>query len=262
MNAAPLYMPRVQPLASNQRGRTLTIRADGSLQGCIETEELLDQDTWCVAAQVSGQGGANTFPVGSFLLVTYWVGNATYTLPPVPLPTISPSFVMRAVVDATKVRVDVLAGASGNAGNITVSVARGGKVLGPERSGGRWINQPNAAASLADNYQIVGTGGTVGVPGSLYAATVNVVALAAAVTTAWVLLFDQNGGGRPAASAVPIAGGRSSQLSAGNPSAQFDGTFTPMQWNLGLVAALSTTADVYTQPAAGCTFTFDGFAGQ
>lgn len=250
----PLSIPMRR---TNSLGRVVLVRFDGSTQNAIETDPNEDVSTWTIQAQP-----LQAMQQGTNLLVTYWVGDASFTLPLLSLnptaatPTVGP--MVRTVVDATKVRLDIVTppAGGGGQGSVSVGVVKGGGLRGPERSGGKWIQTPAAAGVLADNY-LVQQG-----PGSLYAATVNVVTFAAGVNVLYALLFDQGAAGHPVANAVPIPGGRSTQLAPGNPSAQFDGSFMPVQWMSGLVPVLSTTADVYTAPAAGQQFTFDGFVGQ
>lgn len=236
---------------------------DGTLVS-FRGPKLNEPDTFAVSIQVLGAKAVVAAGGTVKYLIEYWLGNAKFRTALRPIRNDS---VIRGLVTASRIRVQIQALAAGGLASPpgpptcigSVGYARGGTYQGPAGGIAQWYQEPFAAAALAAFYQFP-DGTTLNNNGfKIYGATVNLVALAAGVAGVYALVLDENAG--PFAGDIPVPGGRSTLMTLANPSSTFGGTEGPLITSAGCLVALSTTPDVFTAPAGGCTFTCDLLAG-
>jgi hypothetical protein len=222
----------------------ITQGLDGPMLGPSES------DTWQVTLQTVG----GVIPAGTALkyIISYWVGDATFTLPMVPLQAST----QRALVGARKVTVDIwtLPGGSGGFVPVSIGLSRGGTMLGPE-GGGQWLT---SGAALSNVYDWGVIGGVAVRATKIYAAQANVVNFGGQSTL--YLMFIDKASGAPTGGENPIPGGTSAAMTAAAPSFDFSADFRPLHVQQHLYTVISSTPGSYTA-VPGATFCIDFWEG-
>jgi hypothetical protein len=181
--------------------------------------------------------------------VVYAQGQAKFTKGPI---DIGSTNTIRFSVVARHVEV-YLTKAGGPPALVNVAVVPG-KYTGSDYYGWQWATSISGA-----DFGLMTTQ-----PGVLGQVHVILRAIPGAATPLWPLLFDQPNNAQPAATTIPLRGGRLDALSnVGDGRTMVDEVATgTVAWSKGLVVALSTRPDQYLAPVAGNNITIDLKYGQ
>jgi hypothetical protein len=234
-----------------QYGHRTELKANGTVGTMVFTPSLRDGVNWIIVLQLESlpflpPAGMATGTVQ--VTVEYGIGNSTFRKT-FPLADIS---IVRVPVVARRVTVSAAwVGRSASPANNTDSIfINGGLSLGwltaLDFYTPTWFHSGAAPVSGA----LVKTG-----PGVVLAATVDLVS--ATLSPLFFCFYDSAVFPPPVGTPV-IPGGMSTPLTAAGTSSTFKDEENPAVFFVnGLVAALSTTPDVFTPPPAGNTASFD-----
>ena len=231
----------------NVYGATVQV-LPGQTMTAIDTPVTEEERTWTVVVQVQNAIPANG--VGGITPLTgkirFWGGEAPFTRSFVRKTAV----IYRAVVSSRRLTVDLTWLGTPAAGTpVTVSVAAFlGAIPSSAFYGAQWVTDITGAGQIASFGQLATGAGLV----TAFNATIK--AMPGGVGTVWLLLFDQANNAKPAANTAPIAGGCSPGMTMAGSGGQLEdesGNEPGVEFQNGLVYALSSTPDVYTDPGGG-----------